>query len=125
MTTNFRVLWFCTARVRDLQTSWSPSTWLSRSAGRRSSELIVVLPECLPNIIIFRRKAAIYQPLGCSFGYFIARISKLDRRDCRAISLECGVQNYAIAIAVVAISFTGCDRTDIQAFVLIAAFFMS
>ena len=37
-------------------------------------------------------------------------MAKLDRRDCRAVSLECGVQNYAIAIAIAALSFSGCTR---------------
>jgi hypothetical protein len=37
-------------------------------------------------------------------------VAKLDRRDCRAVSLECGVQNYAIAIAIAALSFSGCTR---------------
>jgi hypothetical protein len=52
----------------------------------------------------------------------MGRVARLDRRDCRAISLECGVQNYAIAIAVAALSFTGCVRTDVQIFVLVGSF---
>ena len=48
----------------------------------------------------------IFQPLGCAFGYFVARNgAKLTNKDSRTISLETGVQNFTLTIAVINLSF--------------------
>ena len=48
----------------------------------------------------------IFQPLGCCFGYFVARnCAKLVNKDCRTICLETGVQNFTLTIAIINLSF--------------------
>jgi predicted Na+-dependent transporter len=49
--------------------------------------------------------AALMQPIGCAFGYFVAKLLKLEPKQRRTISLETGVQNSSLIIAVVAISW--------------------
>lgn len=50
--------------------------------------------------------AVIFQPIGCAFGYFVSRnVVKLRNKECRTICLETGVQNFALTIAVVNLSF--------------------
>lgn len=40
-----------------------------------------------------------------------------------AIALETGVQNYALVLALISLSFTGCARTEALGFVLLGMFF--
>ena len=48
----------------------------------------------------------IFQPLGCIFGYFVARnCAKLTNKDSRTICLETGVQNFTLTIAIINLSF--------------------
>lgn len=47
----------------------------------------------------------ILQPLGCAFGYFISKICGMSSTHMRTISLETGVQNFALVIAVIQLSF--------------------
>ena len=107
--------------------------WIEKVGGAAGAVFLLVAviigvlsaPQLISNPRIYWRSwvlGSIYQPIGCIFGYTMGRVARLDRRDCRAISLECGVQNYAIAIAVAALSFTGCVRTDVQTFVLVGSF---
>ena len=44
----------------------------------------------------------------------------MDDRSRIAVSLETGVQNYALVFALCALSFTGCDRTRTMAFPLVS-----
>ena len=44
----------------------------------------------------------------------------MNTRDARAISLETGVQNYAVSLAIVVLSLEGCDRAEALSFVLVA-----
>lgn len=65
--------------------------------------------------------ASAFQPLGCLFGYTMAKFSRLDGADCRAICLETGVQSYPMILAITSLSFSGCTRTKINTFVYISA----
>ena len=65
--------------------------------------------------------AAMFQPLGCLFGLTAGHLCKLDPRDVRAVSLETGVQNYALIIALVNLSFTGCTHRLVSVFVLVSS----
>lgn len=60
--------------------------------------------------------AAMFQPLGCGFGYLMAYMLRLSGDDCRAICLETGVQSYPMVLAVTSLSFSGCTRTMINTF---------
>jgi hypothetical protein len=40
-----------------------------------------------------------------------------------AIALETGVQNFALVLALVSLSFTGCARTETLGFILLGMFF--
>ena len=40
-----------------------------------------------------------------------------------AIALETGVQNFALVLALISLSFSGCARTEALGFVLIGMFF--
>ena len=48
----------------------------------------------------------ILQPLGCAFGYFVAKLLGMSGKDKRTISLETGVQNFTLTIAVINLSFS-------------------
>ena len=48
----------------------------------------------------------ILQPLGCGFGYFVANALGMTGKDKRTISLETGVQNFTLTIAIINLSFT-------------------
>lgn len=61
-----------------------------------------------------------FQPIGCAFGFAVARLLKLNMRDARAICMETGVQNYAVSLAIVTLSLKGCDRAEALPFVLVA-----
>jgi predicted Na+-dependent transporter len=56
--------------------------------------------------------AALVQPLGCAFGYIVSTWTGLSDRDRRAVCMETGVQNVALAIALCALSFKGCEREN-------------
>jgi bile acid transporter len=47
----------------------------------------------------------ILQPLGCAFGYFISKMCGMSSTHMRTISLETGVQNFSLAVAVIQLSF--------------------
>lgn len=53
--------------------------------------------------------AAIMQPLGCSFGFFVSKIVGMHGKEQRTISLETGIQSFSLTIAVVQLSFRGQD----------------
>eukprot|EP00938_MAST-03A_sp_MAST-3A-sp1_P001815 g1815.t1 len=61
-----------------------------------------------------------FQPIGCAFGFGISKMLGMNTRDARAISLETGVQNYAVSLAIVVLSLEGCDRAEALSFVLVA-----
>jgi len=67
--------------------------------------------------------AAFFQPIGCLLGYCLARLARLPHPECRAICLETGIQNFVLALAIIALSFSGCDRLVISTFPLISTFF--
>lgn len=66
--------------------------------------------------------AALFEPLGCCFGFAMATAARLEARDARAVSLETGVQNYALIIALIALSYDAgsCEREEVSRFVLIS-----
>lgn len=49
--------------------------------------------------------AAIMQPLGCGFGYLVSKLCKMPPKDRRTISLETGIQSFALTVAVIQLSF--------------------
>mmetsp|Transcript_30729 Transcript_30729/g.46575 ORF Transcript_30729/g.46575 Transcript_30729/m.46575 type:complete len:330 (+) Transcript_30729:114-1103(+) len=53
--------------------------------------------------------AVLLQPIGCLFGYFAAKLSGMNGKLQRTISLETGVQNFALTVAIVNLSFEGDD----------------
>jgi bile acid transporter len=65
--------------------------------------------------------ACFFQPLGCAFGYCVSWLAGLDFADQKAVAFETGVQNYALVIAIITLSYTGCDRADALTFPLIAS----
>eukprot|EP00949_MAST-11_sp_MAST-11-sp1_P002620 g2620.t1 len=65
--------------------------------------------------------AAIFQPVGCIVGFTMARLGKLSLAESKAVSLEVGVQNYALVLAVCATSFRGCQQVQILTFPLLAS----
>lgn len=64
--------------------------------------------------------SAIFEPMGCLFGFCVAKLWKLPPKDCRAVCLETGVQSQALIMALVALSWDGCERTEVLTFVLIS-----
>ncbi|GMI11632.1 hypothetical protein TrLO_g12267 [Triparma laevis f. longispina] len=64
--------------------------------------------------------SAMFEPMGCLFGFFVAKLTKLPPRDCRAVCLETGVQSQALIMALVALSWDGCERTEVLTFVVIS-----
>ena len=60
----------------------------------------------------------IFQPLGCAFGYFVARKgANLTNKDSRTICLETGVQNFTLTMAVITLSFNDdSTRSDVLIF---------
>jgi BASS family bile acid:Na+ symporter len=65
--------------------------------------------------------SAMLQWLGAGVGWAIASRTGMKRYDRIAVSIETGVQNYSIVLAVVLASFEGCDRRDMLRIPLIAA----
>jgi BASS family bile acid:Na+ symporter len=45
--------------------------------------------------------------IGASFGYYFARLLRLDTKRARTVALETGIQNGPLAILIVVLSFTG------------------
>lgn len=54
---------------------------------------------------------ALIQPLGSAFGFGFAKLCKLDTPACIAVSMETGIQNYALVITICALSYTACNRS--------------
>jgi len=55
--------------------------------------------------------SVIVLPLGCIFGYFMSRFLGMSSKDQRTISLETGIQNFALTVAIVQLSFTDDETT--------------
>lgn len=53
----------------------------------------------------------ILQPLGCAFGYFVSKLLGMSCKHRRTISLETGVQNFSLTIAVIQLSFKSDEDT--------------
>lgn len=51
------------------------------------------------------------QPLGCAFGYFGSKLFGMSLRHMQTISLETGVQNFSLTIAVIQLSFQSDEDT--------------
>ena len=66
--------------------------------------------------------AALFEPIGCFCGFAMATAARLNGRDSRAVALETGVQNYALIIALISLSFKAgsCEREEVSRFVLIS-----
>lgn len=52
----------------------------------------------------------VFQPIAFILGYLLAWIFRFKRAECRAISIETGMQNTTVAIAICSIAYSGCDR---------------
>ena len=66
--------------------------------------------------------ASFFQPLGGAFGYTLSTLARLEMADRRAVCLETGVQSYPLVMALVGLSWTGCTKIQVRAFVIIATF---
>ena len=67
--------------------------------------------------------ALLFEPIGAAVGFALATVFGMDDASRVAIALETGVQNYALVMALVALSFAGCARTKTLAFVLLGTAF--
>lgn len=56
--------------------------------------------------------AVIMQPIGCSFGYIVSKLLGMSPKETRTISLETGIQNFSIALAVVQLSFAADEEAQ-------------
>jgi len=65
---------------------------------------------------------ALFQPLGCGVGFLLALAARLEGPDIRAVSLETGIQNYPLVLALASISFSGCQYQLISRFIIIGTF---
>jgi len=52
----------------------------------------------------------VFQPIAFILGYLLAWIFRFKRAECRAISIETGMQNTTVAIAICSLAYSGCDR---------------
>ncbi len=66
--------------------------------------------------------AFLLQPIGGLLGYLVAGAAKLPRPERRAVCIETGLQNTTLVIAMVALTFQGCERVEILTFPLMASF---
>lgn len=64
--------------------------------------------------------ALFIQPIGSCFGYIAAYLSGQTAPVCRTISLETGVQNITLVLALVGLSFSGDKRDDVLLFVYVS-----
>ena len=56
---------------------------------------------------------SILQPLGCAFGYLVSsKVLGFSGTDTRTISLETGIQNFSLSIAILQLSFSSDDEDD-------------
>lgn len=62
--------------------------------------------------------ALIMQPLGCLFGFHVSRALGMKCKDNRTISLETGVQNFTLTMAVINLTFKGQLQKDVLMFSL-------
>jgi len=60
--------------------------------------------------------SAIMLPLGCIFGYFVSKLLGMSGKHQRTISLEAGIQNLVLSVAIVQISFA--DDPEIDKYLL-------
>ena len=58
------------------------------------------------------------QPTGCLFGYWASKFLGLTPKDQRTISLETGVQNFGLTMAIINLTFTGQELKDTLQFPL-------
>lgn len=58
------------------------------------------------------------QPTGCLFGYWMSKALGLTLKDQRTISLETGVQNFGLTMAIINLTFTGAELKDTLQFPL-------
>mmetsp|Transcript_1757 Transcript_1757/g.2755 ORF Transcript_1757/g.2755 Transcript_1757/m.2755 type:complete len:343 (+) Transcript_1757:68-1096(+) len=63
--------------------------------------------------------AIIMEPCGALFGYGSGHILGLNRKDCRTIALETGVQSFTLTLAIIALSFEGEERDRVILFPLL------
>lgn len=66
--------------------------------------------------------ASFFQPLGGAFGYTLSTLARLEMADRKAVCLETGVQSYPLVLALVGLSWSGCTKIQVRAFVIIATF---
>lgn len=62
--------------------------------------------------------------LGYSFGYIFSKVLKLSERQARTVSLETGIQNGPLTIAVILLSFSGSNVNEILWMPLLYALFV-
>jgi bile acid transporter len=63
----------------------------------------------------------LFMPIASSVGYIVSWLAGLPGPERRAVCLETGIQHVALVMAMIALSFTGCDRAYLLTFPLIAS----
>ena len=63
--------------------------------------------------------AIVMEPCGAFFGYGTAYLVGINRKDCRTIALETGVQSFTLTLAIITLSFDGEERDDALLFPLL------
>ena len=61
-------------------------------------------------------------PLVTPGSYSMSSLAGLEMADRRAVALETGVQSYPLVLALVGLTWTGCTKIQIRAFVVIGTF---
>jgi bile acid transporter len=92
--------------------------WEWIETGTTYAGIFFLLAALISSLVIYGAKFAemdyktwvigiILQPLGCAFGYFVSKFFGMSLIDQRTISLETGVQNFTLTLAVINLTFKG------------------
>ncbi len=65
--------------------------------------------------------ATLFMPVSSLIGFIIALLVGLPGPERRAVCLEAGIQSTALVMAMIALSYSGCDRAIVLTFPLIAS----
>eukprot|EP00494_Astrolonche_serrata_P004048 UN04058 len=64
---------------------------------------------------------ALVEPAGLCFGFFIALLMGMELSAAKTISLETGIQNVGLAVAMIELNFDGDQKTQVLEYPLICA----
>ena len=106
--------------LRRLSTRWASRAerW-GTLAGIAALLLVIVGNVARDGAILLSIPASVYLaatllgPIGFVLGYIAARYCRLTPRQCRAVSLETGIQNAALALGVIILSFPESQHAEL------------